>query len=263
MHWWKNTSRETEIMNKFIVGGWSQSLSVEPLKEFDVMMYGMVTYLDGLTTGTPAKPGWSPERQDKPDNLPGFKGKTLWVYGGGGCSPEGKPSNKSEVLRIAEATKSRGWDGVDFDDECNMNIDLVIEAMKQLKNCQKDTSYGFIAGYSYNHPATDNGKKLNDKIKVLIQSGQCDRLIHYCYAAAMWSREDIVGNVIPALRRTLKLGAENKKCILALTTRGLTDWALNYFIDQVLDFNLGGLFIWKYENLKKEHLTTIKERMWK
>lgn len=90
-----------------------------------------------METGTPASPGWSPEKQDKPDNTPDFKGRTLWVYGGGGCSPEGKPSNQDEVLRIAEATKSRDWDGVDFDDECNINTGLVIEAMKQLKNARK------------------------------------------------------------------------------------------------------------------------------
>lgn len=248
-------------MNKFIMGGWSQSLSEKPLQEFDIIMYGMVTNLDGLTTGTATSPGWSPEKQTKPDNTSVFKGKTLWVYGGGGCSPEGKPANQEEVLRIAEATKSRGWDGVDFDDECNMNTDLVIEAMKQLKHCSKETSFGFIAGYSYNHPTTENGKKLNDKVKKLIQSDQCDRFIHYCYATAMWSKEDIISNVIPALKRTLAQGAESKKCILALTTRGLTDWNLNYFIDQVLDFNLGGLFIWKYEDLKDEHYKIIKERL--
>ena len=66
-------------MNKFITGGWSQSLSGRPLKEFDVMMYGIVTNLDGLTTGTPASPGWSPEKQDRTNNTPDFKGKTLWV----------------------------------------------------------------------------------------------------------------------------------------------------------------------------------------
>jgi hypothetical protein len=79
----------------------------------------------------------------------------------------------------------------------------------------------------------------------------------------MWSNEDITGNVIPALKRTLEHGAENKKCILALTTKGMTDWNLNYFIDQVLDFNLGGLFIWKYEDLKDEHYKIIKDRLWK
>lgn len=46
-------------MNKFITGGWSQSLAGQPHKAFDVMMYGMVTNLDGLTTGTSAQPGWS------------------------------------------------------------------------------------------------------------------------------------------------------------------------------------------------------------
>lgn len=248
-------------MNKFILGGWSQSLSSNPLKEFDVMMYGMVTNLNGLTTGTLANPGWSPENEDKPDNGPGFNGKTLWVYGGGGCSPEGKPSNQDEVVRIVEATKNRGWEGVDFDDECNMNTELVIEAMKQLNKYQKETSFGFISGYTYNHPATDNGKKLIEKVNNIIQSGQCDRFIHYCYATSMWSHSDIIGNVIPALKKTITLGAESKKCILAVTTKGMTDWNLNYFIDQVLDFNLGGLFIWGYEELKEEHYKIIKNRL--
>ncbi|MGK0706772.1 hypothetical protein ACSFCW_25300 [Yokenella regensburgei] len=77
----------------------------------------------------------------------------------------------------------------------------------------------------------------------------------------MWSKEEIAGNVIPALKRTLEHGAENNKCILALTTRGLNEWSLNYFIDQVLDFNLGGLFIWEYEDLKDEYYKTIKNRL--
>ncbi len=251
------------MMNKFILGGWSQSLSREPLKAFDIMMYGMVTNLDGLTTGTAAAPGWSPENTDKPATPSDFKGKSLWVYGGGGCSPNEKPSDSSEVARIVAATRIRGWDGVDFDDECNMNTGRVIETMKLLQCEGKETSFGFIAGYSYNHPDTGNGPKLNEKVKAIIQSGQCDRLIHYCYAAAMWSQEDIIANVIPAIKRSLILGAENKSCILALTSRGLTDWNLNYFIDQVLDFNLGGLFIWKYENLSDTHYKTIRDRLWK
>ncbi|MCG7389253.1 hypothetical protein [Pantoea sp. ACRSB] len=250
-------------MNRFILGGWSQSLTAKPLEEFDIMMYGMVTNLDGLTTGTSSRPGWSPERNNKPENLSGFSGKTLWVYGGGGCAPEGRPANIQEALRIAEATKSRGWDGVDFDDECNMNIDLVIEAMEHLKKCQKETSFGFTAGYAYNHPETNNGNLLNKKIIALHASNQCNRFIHYCYGASMWSKEDIINNVTPAIKRSLEHGVENKKCILALTTRGMTDWNLNYFIDQVLDFNLGGMFIWKYEELTNESLATIKRRLWK
>ncbi|HAT5001564.1 hypothetical protein [Serratia marcescens] len=248
-------------MNKFITGGWSQSLAGQPHKAFDVMMYGMVTNLDGLTTGTSSQPGWSPEKQNKPDTLPGFNGKTLWVYGGGGCSPQQKPANEDEVLRIVAATVDRGWDGVDFDDECNMNTERVIEAMKRLKEAGKETSFGFIAGYSYNHPNTENGNKLNEKVRKIIQSDQCDRFIHYCYAAAMWSNDDILANVIPALKQSLANGAENKKCILALTTKGLTDWNLNYFIDQVLDFNLGGLFIWNYANLTDEHDKIIQRRL--
>ncbi|THB82038.1 hypothetical protein E1N66_23130 [Pantoea allii] len=248
-------------MNNFILGGWSQSLSHPPLKEFDVMMYGMVTNLDGLTTGTASNPGWSPEKYNKPDN--NFNGKTLWVYGGGGCSPQGRPANSQEVLRIVEATKSRGWDGIDFDDECNMNIDLIVEAMKDLKICKKDTSFGFVAGYAYNHPEQSIGALISKKIITLEESQLCDRFIHYCYGSAMWSKEDILNNVISALKRSLHYGIDNKKCILALTTRGMNDWNLNYFIDQVLDFNLGGMFIWKYEELSAANLETIKKRLWK
>ena len=248
-------------MNEYLLGGWSQSLSHAPLKEFDIMMYGMVTNLSGLTTGTSANPGWSPEKEKKPENPGGFKGKTLWVYGGGLCSPQNKPSDMNDVARLVEATKNQNWDGVDFDDECNMNIPLVIEAMRQLKAIQKDTSYGFIAGYTYNHPDTEKGQQLNKKVKEIITSGQCDRLIQYCYAAAMWSKEDILSNVIPAIKRSISYSSSSKKCIIALTTKGLNDWNLNYFIDQVLEFNLGGLFIWAYEKLTAEHTKLIKDRL--
>lgn len=46
-----------------LLGGWSQTLALNPLDEFDFMMYGMVTNLDGLTTSTAAYPGWSPEKK--------------------------------------------------------------------------------------------------------------------------------------------------------------------------------------------------------
>ena len=58
----------------------------------------------------------------------------------------------------------------------------------------------------------------------------------------MWSNDDILANVIPALKQSLANGAENKMHS-GPDDPGLTDWNLNYFIDQVLDFNLGGLFI--------------------
>ena len=66
------------------------------------------------------------------------------------------------MLRIVEATVDRGWDGVDFDDECNMNTERVIEAMKRLKRPERDQP-GFYAGYSYNHPNTENGKSSTRK----------------------------------------------------------------------------------------------------
>ncbi len=82
-------------MNTFITGGWSQSLTGQPLKEFDVMMYGMVTNLDGLTTGTSAHPGWSPEKQNKPDTLPVLKERRS-----GFMAAADAPHSKSRQMRM-------------------------------------------------------------------------------------------------------------------------------------------------------------------
>ncbi|WP_269077815.1 hypothetical protein [Rickettsia felis] len=39
------------------------SLTRYPFNEFDYIMYGMVTNLEELTTGSMASPGWSPENE--------------------------------------------------------------------------------------------------------------------------------------------------------------------------------------------------------
>jgi len=244
-----------------LLGGWSMSLTRYPFNEFDYIMYGMVTNLEGLTTESETDQGWSPENESKPENNPCFIGKRLWVYGGGGCSPEGKPSSINDVSRIISATMNKGWDGVDFDDECNMNIKFVIETMKKLKDNNKETSFGFIAGYSYNHPCTEKGQEINDKVKSIITSGQCNRLVHYCYATAMWNQDDIINNVKQALEQSISYGMDRDKIVLALTTRGLTDWNLNYFLNQIINLNLGGLFIWRYDEMTPNHLKIIKKRL--
>ncbi|WP_341788946.1 hypothetical protein [Rickettsia endosymbiont of Lasioglossum villosulum] len=244
-----------------LLGGWSMSLTRYPLNEFDYIMYGMVTNLEELTTGSMTSQGWSPEHEPKPEYNPCFTGKRLWVYGGGGCTPEEKPSSMNDVSRIISTTINNGWDGVDFDDECNMNTAFVIETMKMLKKNNKETSFGFIAGYSYNNPNTEKGKKITDKVKAIIASGQCDRLVHYCYAAAMWNQDDIINNVKQALVQSISYGIEQDKIVLALTTVGLTDWNLNYFLDQIIDLNLGGVFIWRYDELTPNHYRIIKERL--
>lgn len=244
---------------KKLIGGWSMALDVAPLDEFDITMYGMVTNLEGLTTGSRAAPGWSPANNHKP-----FAEKTssgLWVYGGGGCSPVGRPSSDGEVQRIIDVTVQQQWDGVDFDDECNMDTDRVIQAMAGLKANNKQTSYGFISGYSYNHPQSVTGQKLAEKVKKIIQSGHCDRLIHYCYASAMWSESDIKNNVRQALQTSLDYGMPKAGIILALTTRGLNDWSLNYFLDQIVTLDVGGLFVWRYTALTDAQRTVIKNRL--
>lgn len=250
-------------MREKVLGGWSMSLTRAPFTEFDSVMYGMVTNLSGLTVGTADSPGWSPATTPAPRVDPDFSGSTLWVYGGGGCSPQGRPESDGDVEQIIAATVSNGWQGVDFDDECSMNIPLVTETMRRLRALKKETSYGFIAGYSWNHPQSSSGSALTDKVRGVIDSGYCDRLVHYCYATAMWSDSDITANVRPALENSLSYGMPPEGVILALTARGLTDWNLNYFLDQVEELDIGGLYIWLYHELSDAHRALIKARLGK
>ncbi len=243
-----------------IFGGWSQQLSQQPLHTFNTMMYGMVTHLSGMTTGTVAEPGWSPETSVRPE-CAGYSGKILWTYGGGGCAPTEQPSSDQDVTKIIEATTQNHWDGVDFDDECHMNVHYVINAMQALKKKGKETSYGFIAGWSYNHPHTESGEKITKNVRAVADARCCDRFIHYCYGNAMWPDADIISNVKPAIEKSIAYGMPNEKIILALTATGLTEWNLTYFLEQIIEMGLGGLFVWNYQHLSEHHLKIITDKL--
>jgi hypothetical protein len=130
-----------------------------------------------------------------------------------------------------------------------------------LKQHDKQTSYGFDAGKIYNHPACDSGKELNREVHTVIKSGRCDRLIHHCYANSMWSNEDIEQYVVAAVERSLAHGAERGQIILALTTHGLTDAKLDYFLEQMIRLEIGGLFVWAAEELSTRHETLIVQSL--
>ncbi|MBV6754376.1 MULTISPECIES: hypothetical protein [unclassified Pseudomonas] len=243
----------------FIIGGWSQTLSRDPMPYFTRMMYGMVTNLDGLTTGTSSAPGWSPTTSKAPRPTD-YSGQVLWTYGGDLCSPKAKPA-QDEIDTIVKATLDNGWDGVDFKDDCQMNIPNVIETMRVLKKHGKQTHFGFIPGDSYNTPSSCVGKELNDKLRQMIQSRYCDQLVHHCYASRMWTDTEIERYVGRSLERTLAHGASADQVILALSTRGLTDHNLNAFLDQVTRLKIGGLYIWACHKLLASHQRTIAERL--
>lgn len=245
-------------MSEFIVGGWTQNPGHQPFPGFSHTMYGMITNLEGLTSGTAAAPGWSPEKTAAPEVA---SGNALWTYGGGLCSPNAMPATQDDVQRIVDCAEQKAWAGVDFDDECHMNINNIIDTMQRLRPLQ--TSYTFLAGWDYNNPSASNyGKEINEAVQKISNANAADRFILMCYASAMWSEQDIQNNVSQAIDRTINNnGVSPKQVILALTPAGLTDWNLNYFLDQVVEFDIGGLFIWNFTALKAEDYSTITNKL--
>lgn len=233
--------------NKHYIGGWTQRWTQLPDPSFSYVMYGMVTTLPELKTGGGQGP------HDPPIDT--GSAKALWTYGGGGCQPEGYPDDNG-IAAIVNSTVDNGWAGVDFDDECKMNITNIIETMKQLKEKGKETSYTFLAGYDYNTNSTSQAI-----LQQVAESGYCDRFVLMCYAAEMWSQQDIIGNVGPAIDKTIRFAGDFKKVVLALTPAGLTSQNLNEFLNYVVDYDLAGLFIWNFTLLKQADLDTIKKTL--
>ena len=46
-----------------------------------------------------------------------------------------------------------------------------------------------------------------------------------------------------------------------MTPRGLDEENLEYFLDQVIAKDIGGLFVWNYPTLEDAHLETIVNRL--
>ncbi|HLP62843.1 MAG TPA: hypothetical protein VK186_28650 [Candidatus Deferrimicrobium sp.] len=225
------------------IGGWTQRWDQVPPASFSYVMYGMVTSLDILKTGGGKGPHIPPINTGS--------AKALWTYGGGYSKPEGYP-NASGITAIVDATVNNNWAGVDFDDECKMNTDNIIETMKQLKEKGKETSYTFIAGCDYNKQECSQAI-----VQKVAKSGYCDRFILMCYAAAMWDDQTIKNNVGPAIDKTISFTGNSKNVILALTPRGLKQQNLDVFLNYVLDKELGGMFIWNFSLLQPKDLDTI------
>ncbi len=243
-------------MSNYIVGGWTQRLDAEVPPQFSYTMYGMVTNLDLLKTGSAGSPGWGPEAT----TAPSAPENAMWTYGGGGCFPDGRPSNPQDIERIRRACYFEGdtsrppnWAGVDFDDECGMNVPAIAEAIDQLGSLE--SSFTFLAGYDYIH----NSGGANRALEIL-KGGNCKRFVMMCYAAKMWP--DYETYVRPAIEKTIEgHGIEPCKVVLALTPAGLNDENLAYFLDQVIDFRLAGLFVWNFTTLKGSDLEKILTRL--
>ena len=237
----------TSQTNPKIIGGWTQYWDRQPPSSFSSAMYGMITSLDTLTN-----PGNHSPNQGVPEGA--SSDKSLWTYGGAGCSPQGYPTD-TNINNIVDATTENAWKGVDFDNECHMNKDNIIEAMKQLKAAGKETSYTFLAGADYVNGIGDT----ETLVRAIANAGVSDRFVLMCYGNQMWTNAEIQQFVDQAIKKTIEIvGEESKsKIILALTPVGLTDTNLDLFLGYVNDNNIGGLFVWEYSNLNDNYLQQI------
>ncbi|WP_027709276.1 hypothetical protein [Zooshikella ganghwensis] len=246
-------------MSDYIIGGWTQDLKNPPNPLFSYTMYGMITNLAWLTSGPPTSEPppswcWSPKEQHAPSSK---NSKVLWTYGGGGAGHKNMPATSKDVSQIISAANINGWQGVDFDDESQMNVNNIINAMQDLGQ-GKSTSYTFLAGWDYNNPdQSSEGKTINDNVAAIAKANVCDRFNLMCYGAAMWDMPTIKANVPAAVDRTIKLVGDCKKVVLALTPAGLNNENLDFFLEQVTSKHLGGLFIWNYTELSNADLNKI------
>lgn len=243
-------------MSNYVLGGWTQEVSNKPKPEYTYTMYGMITDLKNLMSGT-GSGGWSPEQQTRPEpTSPGAK--VMWTYGGEGACPDNMPAIE-DIDRIVNTTRDKNWDGIDFDNESKMNIENVINVMEELKKSSKTTSYTFLAGWNYNNPGSSTeGEIENENVKKIAEENVSDRFVLMCYGAEMWSMSDIEANVGQALERTIGYVIDKKKVMLALTPHGLNTENLTYFLEQVKSKEIGGLFVWDFTQLKDGDLETIK-----
>ncbi|CAM3951167.1 hypothetical protein VA7868_01121 [Vibrio aerogenes CECT 7868] len=235
--------------SEYIIGGWTQEIHVQPPVTFTCTMYGMVTNLKELATGTPPKQSWnwSPKTTPAPTVI---HGDVMWTYGGAGAVPDDMPAGE-QLDEIASTCTRGSWAGIDFDNESRMNITNVIAVMEQLKASGCPTSYTFLAGADY----VDSG---DSTVQSVVESGVCDRFVLMCYGGQMWGMNDIERYVSRAIEKTIhEYGVPEKKVILALTPAGLTAENLDYFLQQVKTHHIGGLFIWNFQLLNAEDLETI------
>ncbi len=249
-------------MSDYKIGGWTQQWDQAvdtKFKSFSYFMFGMITNLTELKSGVKGGWGWSPSAAPvadgvakvSPPSTPG-DGTCLWTYGGAGCAPTGMPTTDAEFKAIVD-TQAQNWKGVDFDDECDMCVTStggIVGAMKALKTASLETSYTFLAGADY----VDSSQT---KVKEIAKAGCCDRFCMMCYGGSMWDPGTIKQYVPAAVKATLAAVPDSKKVFLALTPAGLDDTNLKFFLDQVKNNNLGGLFVWDFETLTDTYLEKI------
>ncbi len=252
-------------MSVYKLGGWTEQWStpVDPkFSMFSYFMFGMITNLPELKSGVAGGWGWSPS-EHSPPKTPG-NGKCMWTYGGAGCAPVDMPKTPEQNNAIV-ATQQKGWGGVDFDDECNMNADKaygIIDTMQSLMGHSLETSYTFLAGWDFNNPSqSPEGEIIQTKVKTIAQKDCCNRFALMCYGGAMWDMPTIEQTVPRAVENSIKLIGDNQKIYLALTTSGLNSDNLEFFLNQVTRSDLGGLFVWRFEALQSDALDTMCTRL--
>ena len=218
-------------------------------KDYSVLMFGMITELDKLTTSNGV---FGPSLTGVPSYVKsGFKGEVLWTYGGEFATPEGSPTSLQKVDAVIDATHDNNWDGIDIDDEFNGNTDNLVKVLQGIKNDGKSSSFTFLAGSDY----TAGGTPVIDA-KIVATKDYCDRYVLMCYGNAMWTDAEMKNFIPKAIKRTIDHGIAPKKIIVGACVDGLNATNLGYLINWVKGeevigesvtnpHELGGIFYWR------------------
>ena len=119
-----------------------------------------------------------------------------------------------------------------------------------------------MGGETFNKPEdSPEGQATNDELKLINDNVEIDRFIMMSYGDQMWSEQEIKDNIGPGIVRLLNIGIDKKNIIVTVTTAGLTNENLHRVLDEVVKYDVGGLFVWEFKDLIPEHLIIIQDRL--
>jgi len=264
-------------------GGWTQDWTQAPRSDMTLVCYGMITDLKHLAYGALAKDAenamGSPNGKElidgtsgtpvfaKADRTSGLE--YYWTYGGQGAAPTDYPAKEgdsgdvsdietltqskyttSEIDPNTKVAKTKAiWDGLDIDDESELNEGRLKTLLKSTKLSDKTFTYTVLVGADWCDDTL--GAKDRKKVKELYATNKISRVNVMAYGDAMWSESEIDSYLSKSLTRLKDdCGVPYANMRLGMTTEGWSKAKCKKFAKAIKDKKLAGYMVWEFEKIE-------------